>query len=249
VRILSVVHSLHAATTDIFRPAGHEVVEWRVAEDGLPPADFDAYMVFGGSMHADQDDLHPWLAPEVQWLHGLIASGAPVLGVCLGAQLLARAAGGRVWRAQSGPEIGWYEVERCGSDPVLDVLPQRFEAFEWHYYTYSVPAGAVELARNETCTQAFRLGDACWAVQFHPEVTEQQVLGWIAEEAGNAGGQAADVRPKDRAAFGGPGDDPPPDADGLRAETAAKIGAWNELGTRLCAAFVAAAERTLARAA
>jgi GMP synthase (glutamine-hydrolysing) len=183
-------------------------------------------MVFGGSMHADQDTLHPWLTEETAWLQGLLERGTPVLGVCLGAQMLARAAGAPVGKLENGPEIGWYEVERCGgSDPVLDALPQRFEAFGWHHYTYAVPDGAVELARSERATQAFRLGDACWAVQFHPEVTHEQVLAWIDDKG-----------------------DPPGDADALRAETAAKIGRWNELGLALCEAFVGAAERTLARA-
>jgi GMP synthase-like glutamine amidotransferase len=249
VRFLSVVHSEHAGTS-LFRPAGHDLEEWSFAARGTPPGDgWDAYMIFGGSMHADQDTLHPWLAEETAWLQGLLERGAPVLGVCLGAQMLARAAGAPVGTLEGGPEIGWYEVERrVGSDPVLDALPQRFEAFEWHHYTYGVPEGAVELARSERATQAFRLGDACWAVQFHPEVTHEQVLGWIDEEAVNAAGKAADVRPDDRPAFDGPGDDPPADADALRAETAAKIDRWNELGLALCDAFVGAAERTLARA-
>jgi GMP synthase (glutamine-hydrolysing) len=225
VRFLSVVHSEHAGTS-LFRPAGHELEEWSFAARGTPPDEWDAYMVFGGSMHADQDALHPWLAAETAWLQGLLERGVPTLGVCLGAQMLARAAGAPVGKLESGPEIGWYEVERRGgADPVLDALPQRFEAFEWHHYTYGVPDGAVELARSERATQAFRLGDACWAVQFHPEVTHEQVLGWIDDK-----------------------EDPPVATDALRAETAAKIGRWNELGLALCDAFVGAAERTLARA-
>lgn len=218
------VHSEHARTS-LFRPAGHELEEWSFAQRGTPPDAWDAYMVFGGSMHADQDALHPWLAEETRWLQGLLERGAPVLGVCLGAQMLARATGAWGGRLEGGPEIGWYEVERCGTDPVLDALPQRFEAFEWHHYTYAVPEGAVELARSERATQAFRLGDACWAVQFHPEVTHEQVLEWIDDK-----------------------EDPPVDPDALRTETAEKIARWNELGLRLCDAFVAAAERTLARA-
>jgi GMP synthase (glutamine-hydrolysing) len=226
MRILSVVHSSHAATTEIFRPAGHDLEEWAFAAKGTPPQDFDAYLVFGGSMHADQDALHPWLGTESRWLSELVESGAPVLGICLGAQLLARALGGRAYPLPGGPEIGWQEVERIGDDQVFDVLPRRFEAFEWHHYTYDLPEGAVELMRNERCNQAYRVGDACWAVQFHPEVTYEQVLGWIADK-----------------------DDPAADPDALRAETAAKIGRWNELGRGLCDAFLAAAERTLERAA
>jgi GMP synthase-like glutamine amidotransferase len=225
VNILSVVHSPEART-ELFRRPGHELEEWYVAGEGIPTRRYDAYMVFGGSMHADQDHLHEWLGDEAAWLRQLVESGAPVLGVCLGAQLIARAFGGAARPLAGGLEIGWHEVERCGADPVLDALPQRFEAFEWHHYTYDLPEGAVELARNGRCNQAYRLGDACWAVQFHPEVTHAQVLGWIDDES-----------------------DPPPEPAALRDETAAKIGRWNELGLALCDAFLAAAERTLARAA
>jgi GMP synthase-like glutamine amidotransferase len=97
---------------------------------------------------------------------------------------------------------------------------------QWHHYTYGLPEGAVELARSPACTQAFRLGETCWGVQFHPEVTEAQVHGWIADVS-----------------------DPPPDPEGLRADTAANIVRWNELGRTLCGAFLDAAERVLARAA
>ena len=200
--------------------------EWSFSGGGIPPASYDAYMVFGGAMHPDQDLEHPWLVSEVDWLRELVESGAPVLGVCLGAQLIARALGAWSGPLAGGPEIGWHEVERCAEDPVLDALPRQFEAFEWHHYTYDMPAGAVELARNARCNQAYRVGDACWAVQFHPEVTHAQVLGWIDDP-----------------------EDPPADPDALRAETAAKIGRWNELGLALRDAFVAAAERVLARAA
>ena len=95
------------------------------------------------------------------------------------------------------PEIGWYDVElhdAGAADPVLGSLPARFEAFQWHYYTYGVPAGAVELARSAACTQAFRLGDACWGVQFHPEVTAAQLDGWLADTVRPAAGPGAAPR-------------------------------------------------------
>jgi len=128
-----------------------------------------------------------------------------------------------------GPEIGWCPVtlnEAGVGDPVLGSLPSEFTALQWHHYTYGLPEGAVELARSPVCTQAFRLGDACWGVQFHPEVTAAQLEGWVADT-----------------------DDPPPDADRLRAETPEKMGRWNDLGRSLCAAFLETAESLLAQRA
>jgi GMP synthase (glutamine-hydrolysing) len=179
-------------------------------------------------MHADHDDSHPWLVPETAWLEELLVDETPVLGVCLGAQLLARAAGAWVGPLPE-PEIGWFDVELTDAgadDPVLGALPQTFAALQWHHYTYGVPTGAVELARSASCTQAFRLGPACWGVQFHPEVTQSQLDGWIVDTS-----------------------DPPPDPERLRAETVEHIARWNELGNTLCAAFLDAAERALERAA
>jgi GMP synthase-like glutamine amidotransferase len=192
-----VVHSPEART-ELFARPGHTVDEFSFSGGGVPPPGYDATMIFGGAMHPDQDLAHPWLPEEVEWLRGLVESGVPVLGVCLGAQLIARALGAWSGPLAGGPEIGWHEIERVGDDPVLGALPARFEAFEWHHYTYALPDGAVELARNGRCNQAYRVGDTCWAVQFHPEVTHAQVLGWIDDP-----------------------DDPAPDPGALRAETAA----------------------------
>jgi GMP synthase (glutamine-hydrolysing) len=232
VHVLSVVHG-GDARAELFAPvvgdAGHALDEWSFAWGKPPPRPLDSYdalLVFGGAMHADQDAHHPWLHEESMWLQGVLHRRRPVLGVCLGAQLLARATGAWVGRLPDGPEIGWHEVELTGAgaaDPVLRVLPQRFAALQWHHYTYGLPAGAVELARSGACTQAFRLGEACWGVQFHPEVAEAQLAGWIADP-----------------------DDPPPDSDRLLAETREQIGRWNELGRALCAAFLDTAERLLA---
>jgi GMP synthase (glutamine-hydrolysing) len=235
VHVLSVIHGTDARA-ELFAPvvdrAGHELDEWSFAWGTPPPRPLDSYdavLVFGGAMHADQDAHHPWLHEESMWLQQLLHRRTPVLGVCLGVQLLARAAGARVGRMPHRPEIGWHEVELTEAgmdDSVVGALPPRFAALQWHHYTYALPAGAVELALSSACTQAFRLGEACWGVQFHPEVTETQLVGWIADT-----------------------DDPPPDRDGLLAETGERIGAWNELGRTLCASFLDAAERALARAA
>jgi GMP synthase (glutamine-hydrolysing) len=228
VNILAVIHGDNVRAGVFAEPIaerGDELEEWSLSWGTPPPRPLDAYgavLVFGGAMHADQDDRHPWLREETLFLQRLLDSRTPVLGVCLGAQLLAKATHAPVGPARE-PEIGWYPVELTDAgedDPVLGRLPRRFDAFQWHYYTYGLPAGAVELARSEICTQAFRLGDAVWGVQFHPEVTLAQVESWLDDP-----------------------DDPAPDPDALRAETPGKIEAWNELGRELCDAFLAVAER------
>jgi GMP synthase (glutamine-hydrolysing) len=234
VQVLSVIHGPDARA-ELFAPVveglGHGLDEWSFAWSTPPPRPLDAYdaaLVFGGAMHADHDEWHPWLREETMWLQQLLARRTPVLGICLGAQLLARAAGS--WVAPlPEPEIGWCDVELTPAgvdDPLVGALPTRFTAFQWHHYTYGVPADAVELARSPACTQAFRLGDRCWGVQFHPEVTAAQLEGWMADA-----------------------EDPPPDPEGLRAATADHIGRWNELGRVLCRAFLETAERLLVRAA
>ena len=177
-------------------------------------------------MHPDQDEKHPWMDLETAWLQRVLAEQRPVLGVCLGVQLLARAAGAWVGPLAEA-EIGWIDVALTDAgrdDPVLGALPERFPGLVWHHYTYAVPDGAVELARTERSTQAFRLGEACWGVQFHPEVTAEQLEGWIVDF-----------------------DDPPPDPDRLRREIREHIADWNELGVTLCRAFLTAAERALAK--
>ena len=199
---------------DEVRDAGHELVEARV-EDALPSLDgWDALLVFGGHQNVDEEDRHPWLAREDAFLKEALERRLPTLAVCLGAQLLAKAAGAWVGPAEA-PERGWTEVELTHAgehDPVLGALPRRFDAFQLHEYTYAVPEGAVELARSNTNTQAFRLGNA-WAVQFHPEVRREQVERWLV-------------------------DDDVPEREEIAASLPVRLPAWQELGTRLCRAFL-----------
>jgi GMP synthase (glutamine-hydrolysing) len=212
---------------DVVEERSHRLDEWSLAWDAPIPRPLDAYggvLVFGGAMHADQDDRHPWLREENLFLQRLLDLHIPVLGICLGAQLLAKAAQAPVYPLD-GFEVGWYDValtEDAASDELLSRLPQTFEAFQWHYYAHGIPAGGVELARNNTCTQAFKLGDLAWGVQFHPEVTLKQVEGWIDEE---------------------PERSIPVDRVKLLEDTRSRIDGWNALGRDLCHAFVDVAER------
>ena len=232
MHVLAVIHGERVRAGvfgEVVEDRGHRLEEWSLAWGTPLPRPLDAYgavMVFGGAMHADQDDRHPWLREENLFLRRLLDLHLPVLGVCLGAQLLAKAAHAPVHPAPR-PEIGWYPVrltDEAADDPIFAQIPERFDAFQWHYYTYGVPAGGVELATSETCTQAFRLGDRAWGIQFHAEVTPQVVADWLEETGGDD-----DV-----------------DTMAIHRETEHRLDAWSALGRELCAGFVGEAERVAA---
>jgi GMP synthase (glutamine-hydrolysing) len=222
MRVLSVTHGPSVPGgifEEVVEASGHKLERWVVPLGAAPrsPARYSAVLIFGGSMHPDEDERFTWLAREAEFLEELLAQEVPVIGVCLGAQMLARAAGARVAPARA-PEVGWLEVtltDEGRADPVLGVLPPRLEAFQWHHYTFQVPSQATELARSNVCTQAFRRGRA-WALQFHAEVTLPMVRAWTA----------------------GDPDDLPVSAADFLAGTEARIADWNEHGRRLCAAFL-----------
>src|SRR5581483_8946891 len=144
--------------------AGAELDSWLIPTESAPrldPVSYDAVLSFGGAMHPDQFDRHPWLASELDLLAELLARGVPLLGVCLGAELLGAAAGAPASRAAQ-PEVGWFDVELSSEgqrDPLLGPLAPGFPAFsalEWHSYELSLPPGAVALARSAACLQAYR---------------------------------------------------------------------------------------------
>jgi GMP synthase (glutamine-hydrolysing) len=231
LKVLAVIHGTNVrggVFEETVRDAGHRYEEWSLAWGTPAPRaleDYDAVLVFGGAMHADQDDRHPWLGEENTFIQSLLERQVPMLGICLGIQLLAKAEGAAVYPLPGEPEVGWFPVELTDSapaDPLFSRLPARFDAFGWHYYTYDLPERAEELARSARCNQAFRLGETAWGVQFHPEVTLETFHAWLAD--------------KDEFPLG-------LDRDALSAETARKIGAWNDLGRTLCGGFVEIAER------
>jgi GMP synthase (glutamine-hydrolysing) len=207
VRVLSLIHQDDAPTgtfADAVRERGGELMEWNLARGAPPesPEAFDAVFVFGGGMHVDQEDQHPWLREEDDLIKGLLAAELPLLGVCLGGQLIAKAAGGHVGPATQ-EEVGWHEVEltaEAAGDPLFAGGPERFAAFQWHSYTFDLPPGGVPLARNSVGLQAFRIGDSAWGIQFHAEVTREIVKGWLASDRT---GRRIDLAPMERWARGG----------------------------------------------
>ena len=179
-----------------------------VARVPLARDDYDAVMIFGGE--ANVDDGYEWLAEEKELIREWLSRGTPLLGVCLGAQLIAEVAGADVRRLPE-PEVGWHHVH--GSS---DLFPGRFLAFEWHRYGFDrPPPGARELARNDAGCQAFQLGNAL-GIQFHAEVDESTVRGWIRDYGAEVGA----------------------DAEALGAETEREIERWNDFGRALCARWL-----------
>lgn len=150
------------------------------------PRDYDALVVTGGPMSADDDFRHPWLAAEKEHIAKAMAQGRHVLGLCLGAQLLARALGARVGRAPR-PEVGWHTVRLTPYAACMRYLaefPREFMALQWHNDTFELPRHAILLAESEACpNQAFALGEQILGLQFHLETTRDS-LGRIVSELG-----------------------------------------------------------------
>jgi GMP synthase-like glutamine amidotransferase len=156
--------------------AGHRISGSRLyASPELPsPGSIDALVVMGGPMSVNDEGEYPWLAREKRLVRDAIDSGKPVLGICLGAQLIASALGSKVYR-NAEREIGWSPVEGISSDdPSLFRFPPTTLAFHWHGETFDLPPGATRIARSAACgNQAFQLGGSALALQFHLETTPE----------------------------------------------------------------------------
>lgn len=189
-------------------------------------AGYNGLVVLGGPMSADDDEHHPHLATEVDLVREAADRDLPVLGVCLGAQLVARALGGQLKRAPE-KEIGWYDVEtteHARQDPLFGHMEARERIFQWHGDTFDLPGEAVHLVRGQTTVnQAFRVGRRVYGLQFHMEVDEAMIHRWLGvpHHVRELAGEAGRICP-----------------EAIRRETPQSIGRLRTLADRTFGAFI-----------
>lgn len=159
------------------------------AHDKIPiivPHGVSGVIVLGGPMGVYEDDKYPFIKDEIKLLESAIKGAVPVLGVCLGSQLLAKAGGARVYKGKT-KEIGWYKIKLTdagASDRLFMGLPEELTVFQWHGDTFDVPAGGVNLASSDAFdNQAIRVGVNAYGLQFHLEVTPRMITDWISVNA------------------------------------------------------------------
>lgn len=179
------------------RARGHEIAftRWWAGDPAPVPADYDWLIVMGGPMNIYQYRDHPWLVSEKAALAVAFATGKRVLGVCLGAQLIADVLGAKVMQ-NAEREIGWWPVHATpGAPGAADsryAFPARIEVLHWHGDTFTLPPGAVRLAESAACAQqAFAWGERVLGLQFHLEMGAEAV-------AGIAAGCADELRDRGR---------------------------------------------------
>jgi len=135
----------------------------------------DLIIAMGGPMSVNDEDTLPWMKAEKQFIRDAIRLNVPVLGICLGAQLIANAIGSRVY-GNSEKEIGWFEIESTPSGKHVFRFPPKATVFHWHGETFDLPPGSVRLARSAACAnQAFQMGDRVIGLQFHLEMTPESI--------------------------------------------------------------------------
>lgn len=172
----------------------YTIVDLSVGEDIPDTEKYNALILMGGPMSANDDGIYPYIKKEEGLVRDFIAKNKSVLGVCLGAQIIAKALGARVYKGAE-KEIGWFDIEltvngirdyfmrKLAVHPQAGDIWKRFKVFHWHEETFDIPNGAEKLASSDICqNQAFRYGDNAYAFQFHIEVTKDMVYDWLKNE-------------------------------------------------------------------
>lgn len=200
----------------LIRARGHRIRFHNFERDPDAEPDVDRYrglIVLGGPMNVEDQNSRPHLKTELKAIERALEQGKPVLGICLGAQLLAHVLGAPVQRHRQA-EMGWYNLQMSVEgrrDTVLGAAGERLPVFQWHSYSYDLPLGAAHLASTETCEQqAFRFGGNAYGFQFHLEADEAVIARWLTLPAFRTELAAAGL---------------PTDEQAIRAETAKLVAA------------------------
>jgi GMP synthase-like glutamine amidotransferase len=185
---------------DILRSKGAVIQILKTYRGEEIPEDLgDALIVLGGPMGVYDEEEHPWMAQELAAIRRCLNAKIPVLGICLGAQMLAHLAGGRVYK---GPvaEVGWHPVTLTAegnNDPLFEGVPVNFEAFHWHNDTFDLPYGAVRLAGSgHYPNQVFKLGERTYGFQCHLEVSRKMLENWMLVYASELTPQGGTIPPE-----------------------------------------------------
>ena len=193
--ILVVVHDIDDHLNEMANPiaeAGILMDTWDVQNDSVGRPDLEQLGRYSGVIslgaHAGvlEEEKHPWMSYERKIMQWALETETPLLGLCFGSQLLASAAGGRVYKAETG-EFAWTKVDmlpEASRDPVIGVLGETADAFQFHYDSFDLPDDAVVLGESNGTIEAFRVGSRAWATQFHPEVGLSQQLTWLSTYRG-----------------------------------------------------------------
>lgn len=195
-------------------------------EPHLPkPDECTGVVILGGPMNVYEEDRYPFLREEDLFIKEVIQRGKATLGVCLGAQLIAKALGAKVTKAPV-KEIGWFDVsltEAGSRDPLFSSLPKTFSVFQWHGDTFDLPsAGKLMATSNLIPHQAFRYGENVYGLQFHLEVTEEMIREWMKTYEEEFDGSKIPLLPKVN----------------ILSETETKIDAYKKRGSNLFKNFL-----------
>ncbi len=224
-----VPHEILGTLDPMLRNAGFRIryVNFSRSNYSIPRLrNYDGLVVLGGPMNVDETDEYPYLVPETESIRKFIDMDVPVLGICLGSQLIAKALGARV-RKNPEKEIGWYDVsatEEGGMDRLVGAFGAVEKVFQWHGDTFEIPPGASHLATSPACAnQAFRYGDKVYGFQFHLEVDAPMIERWL----------VTPVNKKEIEELGGK-----ISPDAIRSQTPRYIDALSDLSGRTFGGFI-----------